>query len=151
MTDYLSNEKANKIRTGGYLLLKCFPCRVVDIHKSKTGKHGGSKMRFVGIDVFTGKKYEDWFPGTENVEVPEIIKYDLRVTEVDDKWLTGATNDGSEKTIALPTSTAMMELVDSIRDKFAEEQPIVVTVLACVGKEGIIRVRDAKHTAADSD
>jgi len=108
-------------------------------------------MRFVGIDVFTGKKYEDWFPGTENVEVPEIIKYDLRVINVDEKLVTGATSDGTKKIIPLPTSTGMMELVDSILEKFAEEQPIIVTVLCCIGKEGIIRVRDTKHTPTDSD
>jgi hypothetical protein len=36
-------------------------------------------MRFVGIDIFTRKKHEDWFPGSESVEIPEVKKYDLKV------------------------------------------------------------------------
>jgi translation initiation factor 5A len=55
------------------------PCKVVEVHKSKTGKHGNAKMRFVGIDIYTRKKYEDWFPGAESVEIPEVKKYDIRV------------------------------------------------------------------------
>jgi len=151
MTDYLYNDKANKIRTGGYLLLKGFPCRVMEIHRSKTGKHGGSKMRFVGFDVFTGKRYEDWCNGTETVEVPEVKKLDLRVVDVDDNWVTCVTNEGTEQALPLPSGAAMNELADSIREKFLEDQPIIVTVLRCTGKEGIIRCRDAKHAESDSE
>lgn len=43
--------------------------QVVDVSTSKTGKHGHAKCNFVGIDIFTNKKYEEMAPSSHNVEV----------------------------------------------------------------------------------
>jgi translation initiation factor 5A len=36
------------------------PCKVVGYTTAKTGKHGHAKASITGIDIFTGKKYEDY-------------------------------------------------------------------------------------------
>jgi translation elongation factor IF5A len=46
---------------------------------SKTGKHGHAKVNIVGLDIFTGKKYEDVFPSSHNVEVPFVDRVDYQV------------------------------------------------------------------------
>ncbi len=36
----------------------------------KTGKHGHAKARYAGLDIFTGKRYEDAMPTSHNVQQP---------------------------------------------------------------------------------
>ncbi|MFP3484331.1 MAG: translation initiation factor IF-5A, partial [Caldivirga sp.] len=40
---------AGDIKEGSYIMIDNVPCRVVEVEKSKTGKHGSAKARIVGI------------------------------------------------------------------------------------------------------
>jgi translation initiation factor 5A len=51
------------------MVIKGRPCKIVDVSTSKTGKHGHAKCNFVGVDIFTGKKYEDMTPSSHNMDV----------------------------------------------------------------------------------
>lgn len=57
-------QQASALRKNGFVLLKGFPCKIVDMSTSKTGKHGHAKVNITGVDIFTGKKYEDICPST---------------------------------------------------------------------------------------
>ena len=50
------------------------PCRIVDIAKSKPGKHGSAKARIVAIGVFDGQKRQFVKPVDLGAEVPLIDK-----------------------------------------------------------------------------
>ena len=50
------------------------PCRIVDIAKSKPGKHGSAKARIVAIGVFDGQKRQFVKPVDLNAEIPIIDK-----------------------------------------------------------------------------
>lgn len=50
------------------------PCRIVDITKSKPGKHGSAKARIVAIGIFDGVKRSIVKPVDSNIEVPIIDK-----------------------------------------------------------------------------
>jgi translation initiation factor 5A len=62
------------LRVGGYMIIENEPCRIVDITKSKPGKHGSAKARIVAIGVFDGVKRSYVKPVDSNAEIPIIDK-----------------------------------------------------------------------------
>ncbi|MCW4010816.1 MAG: translation initiation factor IF-5A [Candidatus Bathyarchaeota archaeon] len=63
-----------ELRVGGYMMIEGEPCRIVDITKSKPGKHGAAKARIVAIGVFDDQKRQFVKPVDANAEVPLIDK-----------------------------------------------------------------------------
>jgi translation initiation factor 5A len=62
------------LRVGGYMIIDGEPCHIVDITKSKPGKHGSAKARIVAIGVFDDQKRQFVKPVDLNAEVPLIDK-----------------------------------------------------------------------------
>jgi translation initiation factor 5A len=63
-----------ELRVNGYMIIDGEPCKIVDITKSKPGKHGAAKARIVAIGVFDGQKKQFVKPVDANAEVPIIDK-----------------------------------------------------------------------------
>ena len=63
-----------RLRVGGYMIIDNEPCHIVDITKSKPGKHGSAKARIVAIGVFDGQKRQFVKPVDSNAEIPMIDK-----------------------------------------------------------------------------
>ena len=62
------------LKVGGYMIIDGEPCHIVDITKSKPGKHGSAKARIVAIGVFDGQKRQFVKPVDLGAEVPIIDK-----------------------------------------------------------------------------
>jgi len=62
------------LKTGSYVIVDDEPCRIVDLTKSKPGKHGSAKARIVSIGVFDGVKRSFVKPVDAKVDVPMIDK-----------------------------------------------------------------------------
>jgi translation initiation factor 5A len=62
------------LREGRYITVDGEPCRIVEISKSKPGKHGSAKARIVAIGIFDGAKRSFVKPVGASVEVPMIDK-----------------------------------------------------------------------------
>jgi len=80
------------LKTGSYVIVDDEPCRIVDLTKSKPGKHGSAKARVVTIGVFDGVKRSFVKPVDAKVDVPMIEKRTGQVLA------------------ALPTSVQIMDL-----------------------------------------
>ena len=63
-----------ELRVGGYMMIDGEPCKIMDITKSKPGKHGSAKARIVAIGVFDGQKRQFVKPVDSGAEVPMIDK-----------------------------------------------------------------------------
>jgi translation initiation factor 5A len=62
------------LRVGGYMIIDGEPCHIVDITKSKPGKHGSAKARIVALGVFDNVKRQFVKPVEANTDVPIIDK-----------------------------------------------------------------------------
>ena len=72
-------KQCSALRKNGFVIIKERPCRIVDMCTSKTGKHGRARVNLVGIDIFTGKKYEDICPSTHTMMVPNMVRKEFTV------------------------------------------------------------------------
>ncbi|RLI38927.1 translation initiation factor IF-5A [Candidatus Bathyarchaeota archaeon] len=70
------------LKVGSYVIVDNEPCRIVDLTKSKPGKHGAAKARVVTIGVFDGVKRSFVKPVDAKVEVPIIEKKSGQVISV---------------------------------------------------------------------
>lgn len=62
------------VKIGTYILIEGEPCRVVEISRAKTGKHGSAKAHVVAIGLFSGTKKTLTGPVDQRVESPLIEK-----------------------------------------------------------------------------
>lgn len=127
-------------------MIKEKPCKVVDISTSKTGKHGHAKANITGIDIFTGKKYEDSCPTSHNVEVPVITRHEFQVLNVtDDGQVSLLLDNGETKDdLDLPKDTdgKEEEVGKVVRQLFEEGKSILVTVVGACGVEKIVSAKE---------
>ncbi len=76
-----------ELRVGGYMMIEGEPCKIVDITKSKPGKHGAAKARIVAIGVFDGQKRQFVKPVDANAEVPMIDKRTAQIFAINPSGL----------------------------------------------------------------
>ncbi len=67
-------EVAGNLRVGSFIIIDGEPCRVVEISKAKTGKHGSAKANITAIGLLTKSKKVLVVPVDTQVEVPIIEK-----------------------------------------------------------------------------
>ncbi len=63
-----------ELKVGSYIIIDGEPCRIVEMSKAKTGKHGSAKAHVVAVCLFSGNKKTMVAPVDTRVEVPIIDK-----------------------------------------------------------------------------
>jgi translation initiation factor 5A len=75
MGDLMSKPTdVGSLRIGGYMIIDGEPCHIVEIVKSKPGKHGSAKARITAMGVFDGVKRSFVKPVDLGAEIPIIDK-----------------------------------------------------------------------------
>jgi translation initiation factor 5A len=75
MYDGMTKVSVGDVKIGMIVMLKQRPCKVLDYHSGKTGKHGAAKALIKGCDIITDKHIETsaptskymWIPNTERI------------------------------------------------------------------------------------
>merc|ERR1712217_428180 len=125
--------QCSSIKKNGHVVIKDHPCKVVETSTSKTGKHGHAKVHMVGIDIFTGKKYEEICPSTHNMNVPNVNRTEYQLLDIsEDGFLSLMKPDGTTKDdLKLPEG----EDGEKLQALFDDGKEVLVTVLSAMGME----------------
>lgn len=70
------------LKEGSYVVIDGEPCRVVEVSKAKTGKHGSAKVHIVAVGLFTSSRKTLVGPSDQRVEIPIINKRYAQVIAV---------------------------------------------------------------------
>jgi translation initiation factor 5A len=73
---------AKEAKKGHFIMIDDEPCKVLSLSKSKTGRHGSTKVRIEAEGIFDNKKKVILKPGSAMIEVPMINKRSAQVISV---------------------------------------------------------------------
>jgi len=74
--------EAGSLKVGAFVVIDGEPCKIVQLDKSKPGKHGSAKVRIVGIGIFDDVKRTLIAPADSRVDVPIVNKFTAQVISV---------------------------------------------------------------------
>lgn len=131
------------VKKNSHMMIKGKPCKVTEVSVSKTGKHGHAKAHVFGLDIFTGKKYEDVFPTSHNVDAPFVKKFEANLVYIEEGFASYMDEEGNVQEIALPDE----EDEDFVADLIAasdEEKEISINVIEAMGQQKVVGFRLTK-------
>lgn len=131
--------QCSALRKNGFVNIQGRPCKIVDMSTSKTGKHGHAKVNLVGIDIFTGKKYEDICPSTHNMDVPNVNRKEFQLIDIEDGFLSLMTDGGDTKNdVKCPGE----ELGEGLKKDFEAGKDLLVCVVSAMGEEHALSYKE---------
>lgn len=78
--------KVGSLRKGMHILVHDeFPCKILSLSVSKTGKHGHAKANITAVDIFTDKKYELKESTSHGIMCPNVVKEDFTLIDIDEE------------------------------------------------------------------
>lgn len=123
--------RAGEVKKGSIVLLQGNPCRVNEVKISKPGKHGHAKATITGIEIFTGKKYQDVSATSHNMTAPFVTRTEYILTDIgEDNYCFLMDNE---------TGTLKEDLVwslDTVPDLDSDKE-VIVTVTKAMDSEKI--------------
>jgi translation initiation factor 5A len=116
--------------------------QIVDYSTSKTGKHGHAKANITGVDIFTGRKYEDISPTSHNMLQPIVTRKDYQLVDIDEDGFVTMMDDKNDTRSDLRIDPSSDETHKKLKEDFDEGKDLLVTVLAAMSTEKIIAVKE---------
>ncbi|CAH8506762.1 unnamed protein product [Schistosoma rodhaini] len=138
-------KQCSALRKGGHVVMKDRPCKIVEMSTSKTGKHGSAKVHLVGIDIFTGKKYEENRTSSHTMDVPVITSKDYQLVDIKDGFLSLMGEDlNMFEDIPVPDNEVGRELQEKWNSR-GESDNMIVTILSAMDERQALKVRTSSE------
>merc|ERR1711976_557070 len=117
------------------------PCKIVEFSSSKPGKHGAAKIRFTGIDVFTGGKHEEIISSTHNIDCCNVSRQEYTLMDITEEDYLNLMDDNGDcrEDIKVPKGEEAME--KTLREGFDNGDNVVVCVMKCMDQEKVAAVK----------
>lgn len=127
--------QCSELRINDYVVIKERPCQIVDISKADE-----DNVNLVGTDIFTGKQSNELFSSTHNMQVPNVMKREYQLVDIDEVLFSLMTADGSTKDgIRVPLG----DLGEDMRFGFEEGKTLLVTIMSAMGEEAAVSCNPA--------
>ncbi|KAK6527439.1 Eukaryotic translation initiation factor 5A [Orbilia ellipsospora] len=125
------------LKKADYVVLNGHPCKVTE-----TG-HRGHKIRVVGLDIFTKKRYEEEHNSAQNMQAFHVTRQEYAILSITEDGCVNVLAENFEKpgnleNIKLPEGT----LGDEIREWFEKEgRRVRVTLVTALGQTGVVAAK----------
>ncbi|CAF2582830.1 unnamed protein product [Rotaria sp. Silwood2] len=134
-----SPQDIGSIQKSDFVVLNGRPLKVVEVTHSKPGKHGHAKVHLVGIDIYTGRRYEDVRPAGHIIQVPKVGKKDYLVVSIDKDGYVTLLNEDTCNIRSDMKINKDSDMARRLLDKFRKgDGQIKVTVLKALDEEQIM-------------
>ena len=134
-------SKIGNLGKNDYIVIKGYPCKIIEVTKSKPGKHGHAKANVTAVDIFTGKKYETSESTGHNVDCPIVEKQEFDLVNIeDDGRVYYLEEDGStsEDIVIDPSSDLFKEIYEELH---TNGNDLLVSVVSAMGKKAVVSYR----------
>ena len=121
------------LKEGHNIIIDGEPCRIVEIEKSKPGKHGSAKVRLVAIGIFDEVKRTYVGPADTRVEVPIVEKKSGQIVSTSSDSVSVMDNQSLE-IVEIP-----MPKDENLRNKI--EPGVSVEYWTIMGRHMIVNVK----------
>mmetsp|Transcript_35478 Transcript_35478/g.85717 ORF Transcript_35478/g.85717 Transcript_35478/m.85717 type:complete len:158 (+) Transcript_35478:136-609(+) len=137
--------QAGSVKKGIHVVIKGNPCKVIEISTSKTGKHGHAKASITGIDIFTGKKYQDISPTSHNIMQPIVTRKNYQLLEIAEDGFLSLMDEEGQIREDLCFGNDNDTIYEKIKEDFFLNKNLNVTVLKSMQKEKIISYKEVEN------
>lgn len=132
------------VKVGTHVMIKEYPCKVLSVDISKTGKHGHGKKRIHGIDILTDKKPECILRSGHRIEIPTIksLKYQLQYIDESDFMHLYNEKEGVREDIALRN----FPLDEEVKELYIAERDLELNIIEVSCDEKLLGYRILSYT-----
>lgn len=118
-----------------------FPCKIIDVTTSKTGKHGHAKAHITCTDIFTDKKYEINEPTSHNLMCPNVEKDEYPLVDMDEEGrVTYMEKNGDyNDTLVIEPTTELYKIIKG--DLSNPDNNILVSVTSAMKQSMVVSHR----------
>jgi translation initiation factor 5A len=87
MTTLSTSKSAESFRVGDHILIRDRPCKITEVLRGMTCKHGWAIVHFIGFDIFNNQKYDLVKTTKDNVDMPIITTNEYEIVDITDDLL----------------------------------------------------------------